>query len=63
MSIALSRPKSPHVLMSPDSHADRIRACWSYPKSRAFAELLIDCVEDRALRAVVVGMLGEMDRK
>jgi hypothetical protein len=28
----------------------------------SFAELLIDCEEDRALRAVLVGMLREADR-
>jgi hypothetical protein len=37
--------------------ADRIVEFWSYPQSRAFAELLIDCEEDRTLRAVFVGML------
>jgi hypothetical protein len=29
---------------------------------RTFAELLIDCEEDRVLRAVLVGMLPEIDR-
>ena len=37
-----------HVLMLPDfERADRIGEFWSYPESRAFAELLIDCEEDR----------------
>ena len=35
---------------------------WGYP-SRAFAELLIDCEEDRILRAVLVGMLREAERR
>jgi hypothetical protein len=53
-----------HVLMLPDfERADRIGEFWGYPESRAFAELLIDCEEDRALRAVLVGMLREADRK
>ena len=29
----------------------------------SFAELLIDCEEDRVLRAVLVGMLREMERR
>jgi hypothetical protein len=44
--------------MLPDfERADRIGEFWSYPESRAFAELLIDREEDRTLRAVQVGML------
>jgi hypothetical protein len=48
--------------MLPDSDAERIGEFWSYPQSRTFAELLIDCEEDQALRAVLVGMLREIER-
>ena len=47
-----------HVLMLSDfERAHRIGEFWGYPESREFAELLIDCEEDRVLRAVLVGML------
>jgi hypothetical protein len=50
--------------MLPDlERADRIGEFWSYPQSRSFAELLIDCKEDRTLRAVLVGKLREADRQ
>jgi hypothetical protein len=49
-----------HVLMLPDfERADRIGEFWGNPKTRTFAELLIDCELDRVLRAVLVGMLRE----
>jgi hypothetical protein len=47
-----------HVRMLPDfDRADRIGEIWGYPESRAFAELLIDCEEDRTFWAVLAGML------
>jgi hypothetical protein len=49
--------------MLPDfERADRIGSHWGNPKSRTFAELLIDCEEDWTLRAVLVGMLRESER-
>ena len=55
--------RAAHVSCSPDvKRADRIGEFLGYPESRAFAELLIDCEEDRTLRAGLVGMLREADR-
>jgi hypothetical protein len=52
-----------HVLTLPDfDRADRIGEFWRNPKTRTFAELLVDCEEDRVLRAVLVGMLREAER-
>jgi hypothetical protein len=46
-----------HVLRLPDlDRVERIGEFWSYPQSRAFAEILIDCEEDKAARAVVFGL-------
>jgi hypothetical protein len=52
-----------HVLRLPDfERADRIGQFWGNPKTRTFAELLIECEEDEALPAVLVGMLREAER-
>jgi hypothetical protein len=48
--------------MLPDfERAKGIGAYWGNPKTRTFAELLIDCEEDWT-RAALVGMLREADR-
>jgi hypothetical protein len=54
----LHAPSFYHVLMLPDfDRADAIGSYWGNSKTRTFAELMIDCEEDRSLRAVLVGML------
>jgi hypothetical protein len=61
--LPLARAELLHVLRLPDfERADRIGEFWGYPESRTFAELLIDCEEDNAARAVVFGLLAEMER-
>ena len=53
-----------HVLMLPDfERPDRISKFYGNPKTRTFAELLIDCEEDRTFRAMLVGMLREAKRR
>jgi hypothetical protein len=48
--------------MLPDfDRADAIGSYWGNPKTRTFAELLIDCEEDRTLGVVLVGMLVDSD--
>ena len=52
-----------HVLMLPDlERAERIGEFWSYPAEPHLAELLIDCEENRTLRAVLARMLRQTDR-
>ena len=52
-----------HVLMLADfDRADRIGEFYGYPENRAFAQLLIDCEEDRMHRAVRVGILRKDGR-
>jgi hypothetical protein len=53
-----------HVLRLPDfDRADAIGTFWGSPDTQTFGELLIDLEEDKAARAVVFGLLGEMERK
>jgi hypothetical protein len=51
-----------HVLRLPDfDRADAIGIFLRHPRSRPFAELLIDCEEDRTLRVVPIGIFREAD--
>jgi hypothetical protein len=59
-----SRTELIHVLRLPDfDRADAIGTFWGHPETRTFGELLIDLEEDKAARAVVFGLLAEMERK
>ena len=52
-----------HVLRLPDFlRVDRIGEFWASPATRRFGELLIDLEEDKAARALLVGMLLESHR-
>jgi hypothetical protein len=49
--------------MLPDfEQADTIGTYWGKPRDPHLRRLLIDCEEDRVVRAVLVGMLREADR-
>jgi hypothetical protein len=53
-----------HVLRRPDfDRPESIGEFWGHPETRTFGELLIDLEEDRAARAVVFGLLREMERR
>jgi hypothetical protein len=53
-----------HVLRLPDlQRAERIGEFWGHPETRSFGELLIDLEEDWTLKAVIWGLLREMERK
>jgi hypothetical protein len=62
---ARSRPSSLRGYPRPDAArlraGRRDRVLLGQPKTLTFADLLIDCEEDRTLRAMLVGMLREAD--
>jgi hypothetical protein len=59
-----ARAELGHVLMLPDfDRADAIGTFWGHPETRTFGELLIDLEEGKAARAIVFGLLAEMERR
>lgn len=53
-----------HGLMLPDfDRVDAIGSYWGNPKTWTFGEFLIDCEQDRTLRAVLIGTLREDERR
>jgi hypothetical protein len=53
-----------HVLRLPDlDRVERIGEFWGHPATRTFGELLIDLEENRYAKAVIWGLLREMDRE
>jgi hypothetical protein len=53
------RPDAPPTSIGPTGSA----SSGGYPETRTFGELLIEREEDKAARAVVFGLLAEMERK
>jgi hypothetical protein len=52
----------PHPDAPRFERADAIGADWGNLKTGTFGEFLMDCEEDRTLRALLVGMLWETGR-
>ena len=61
---AAPRAELLRVLVLPDfERADRIGEFWGHPETRTFGELLIDLEEDKYAKAVIWGLLREMERE
>jgi hypothetical protein len=62
--LRLESSRRTSLLRLPDlDRADRIGEFWGHPETRTFGELLIDLEEEPAARAVVFGLLREMERR